>query len=157
MAAALRALAEAGKGMGLVATYEATHHGPTLSLPAFFAEIGYGAANAPPAPAVGALAEVLPRLTEDASDRIAVGAGGGHYAPHFTDLALRRRWAFGHLLSRHALEAASGSMLLSALEQTSGAGGVLFARAADAADPRWAGRVARLRDADAPRRDAGPT
>jgi D-tyrosyl-tRNA(Tyr) deacylase len=153
MAAALRSLAEAGRGIALEATYEATHHGPALSTPAFFAEIGYGNADGPPAEAVRALATVLPRLAEDPSDRIAVGAGGGHYMPHFTQLALRRRWAFGHLLPRHALNAATVGLLPNAVEKTPGAEGVLFARAADAADPRWAGQVQRLRDGEAPKRE----
>jgi len=154
MAAALRALAEVGSPIGLDATYEATHHGPRLTTPAFFAEIGFGAADGPAPEAVAALAEVLPRVVDDPADRVAVGAGGGHYVPHFTDLALRRHWAFGHLLARHALEAASPALVLDAVEQTPGAEGVLFARASDARDPRWPARVVRLRDGDAPRRAA---
>jgi len=152
MAAALRALAEEGERIGLSATYEATHHGPALETPAFFAEIGFGEAPGPPEPAVDVLARVLESLVEDPTDRVAVGAGGGHYVPHFTDLALHRRWAFGHLFSRHALERASGAIVREAVEKTPGAEGVLFARAADAADARWAGIGPRLRDGDAPRR-----
>jgi D-tyrosyl-tRNA(Tyr) deacylase len=155
MASALRALAEAGRGIALGATYEATHHGPSLTTPAFFAEIGFGSAAGPPAEAVRALAAVLSGLAEDPSDRIAVGAGGGHYVPHFTELALRRRWAFGHLLPRHALDSATAGLLLNAVENTPGAEGVLFARAADAGDPRWVGQVPRLREGDAPKREAG--
>ena len=154
MSSALRLLAEGGERIGLDATYEATHHGPSLELPAFFAEIGFGEAEGPPPAAVDVLARVLPALVEDPTDRVAVGAGGGHYVPHFTDLALRRRWAFGHLVPRHALETASRAMLEDAVEKTPGSEGVLFARAADAADPRWVGRWPRLRDGDAPRRDA---
>jgi D-tyrosyl-tRNA(Tyr) deacylase len=156
MTAGLRALAEAGARIGLEATFEATHHGPVLDTPAFFAEIGFGERSEPPSEAVRALAEVLPRLVDDPSDRIAVGAGGGHYVPHFTDLALRRRWAFGHLLARHALESASADLVLDAVEKTPGGEGVLFARAGDAADPRWAQRVRRLRDGDAPKRETAP-
>jgi D-aminoacyl-tRNA deacylase len=153
MAAALRALSEVGRPIGLEATYEATHHGPALRTPAFFAEIGFGDASTPPTDAVRALAGVLPHLVPEATDRVAVGAGGGHYVPHFTDLALRRRWAFGHLLARHVLEQATVRLMRDALENTEGAEGVLFARAADAADPRWAEAVSRLRDAEAPRRE----
>lgn len=152
MTAALRALAEAGPPHGLPATFEATHHGPELSSPAFFAEIGFGPHDAPPTGAVDALALVLADLAEDPRDRIAVGAGGGHYVPHFTDLALRRRWAFGHLLSRHALAEAEPGLLSDAIAATAGAEGVLFARAADAADPRWGPGPSRLRDAAAPER-----
>ncbi|MCI4340544.1 MAG: D-aminoacyl-tRNA deacylase [Thermoplasmata archaeon] len=157
MADALRRLSEAGGPIGLSATYEATHHGPALDAPAFFAEIGYGDAPGPSPESVRALSQVLPALAEDPLDRVAVGAGGGHYVPHFTDLAIRRRWAFGHLLSRHALEAGPPDLIREAIAKSPGADGVLFARAADAADPRWLGAGARLRDADAPRRTtSGP-
>jgi len=154
MTDALRRLSEAGGPIGLEATFEATHHGPLLESPAFFAEIGFGEAEAPSAPSVAVLARVLTELGDDPTDRIAVGVGGGHYAPHFGDLARRRRWAFGHLLSRHAIEAGSHELLRGAISATPGAEGVLFARASDAADPRWSGAAARLRDNDAPRRGA---
>ncbi len=155
MTATLRALAEAGASIGLDATFEATHHGPILEVPAYFAEIGFGDAAGPSDAALDVLARVLLEVEEDPRDRVAVGAGGGHYVPHFTDLALRRHWAFGHLLSRHALEEGADGLVTEAQQKTAGSQGVLFARAADAADPRWARPGPRLRDSDAPRR--GPT
>jgi D-tyrosyl-tRNA(Tyr) deacylase len=154
MTDALRRLAEAGASLGLSATYESTHHGPWLDRPAFFVEIGYGAAELPPAPAADVLAQVLPEITEDPADHVVVGIGGGHYVPHFTDLALRRHWAFGHLVSRHSLERTSREVLASALAATPGAEGFLFARAADADDPKVAGLAPRRRDGEAPRREA---
>ncbi len=152
MADALRRLAAAGTAAGLGATYEATHHGPYLEQPAFFVEIGYGEAPAPPPAAVGELARVLTELEEDPADRVVVGAGGGHYVPHFTDLARDRSWAFGHLLSRHALAEATPAILAAALAASPGAQGVLFARAADAEDPRLAGFGPRRRESEAPKR-----
>ncbi len=155
MTALLRALRERAAAAGLPATFEATHHGPEVALPAFFAEIGYGAAPGPSEAAVRVLAEEIPRIEPDPGDRVALGAGGGHYAPHFTDLAVRRRWAFGHLLSRHALATIDSATALAAWAATPGAEGVLFARAEDAHLPALAGLGPRLKEGDAPRRPVG--
>jgi D-tyrosyl-tRNA(Tyr) deacylase len=153
MVAALRALAEGAARCGLRTTYEATHHGPYVELPAFFAEIGFGERAAPPEAAVDLLASVLGALEPESGDRIALAVGGGHYAPHFTDLALRRRWSFGHIVSRHALEELEPDSARAAWTGTPGAEGVVFARAEDAAHPSLAGLGGRLRDRDAPRRE----
>jgi D-tyrosyl-tRNA(Tyr) deacylase len=152
MVSALRRLADAKSTTGLPATYEATHHGPWLRNPAFFAEIGFGSTNGPPPDAVPVLAQTLLELREDPEDRVAVGVGGGHYVPHFTDLALRRRWAFGHLVSRHSLETLDPTIPRHAVDQTPQCEGVLFARSADSRSAAWQGVGPRLRDQEAPRR-----
>ncbi len=152
MAAALRRLEEGRDRTGVPATYEATHHGPLLGVPAAFVEIGYASAPEPPGEAVRLLAEVLPELDPAPDDRVALAVGGGHYAPHFTELALRRRWAFGHLLSRHALDGLSAETARDAYRATGGADGVVFARAQDVDHPAFAGWALRRRDGEAPRR-----
>ncbi len=165
MAAALRALAEGAPGAGVPATYESTHHGPELGLPSFFVEIGFGERSAPSEEEVRLLARVLPALAVTPGDRVAVGVGGGHYAPRFTELALRRRWAFGHLISRHALVGLDRATAESAYARTPGAEGILYIRSEDARHPSFAGLAPRLREKEAPRRgdaegaptdDAGP-
>lgn len=158
MTDALRRLTEGASALGLPATFEATHHGPELALPSFFVEIGFGARPGPTPEAVALLARVLPELTPDPADRVAVGAGGGHYAPHFTELALERRWAFGHLLSRHALETVTAATVRAALDATPGHDGVVFARARDAELAAFESTaVRRLRDAEAPARERALT
>jgi D-tyrosyl-tRNA(Tyr) deacylase len=157
MSAALRRLADERDRVGLPATYEATHHGPELGLPAFFIEIGFGAADAPPPEAVRLLADVIPHLDPDPRDRVALAVGGGHYAPHFTDLALKRSWAFGHIVSRHALEGLDPATARAAWTATPGAEGIVFARADDARHPVWEGVGRRLREQDAPARDRPAT
>ncbi|HEY1197966.1 MAG TPA: D-aminoacyl-tRNA deacylase [Thermoplasmata archaeon] len=156
MARALRLLDEGAATLGMGATYEATHHGPAMALPSFFIEIGYGALPHPPAEAVRLLADVIPRITSGPGDRVALGVGGGHYVPHFTDLALRRSWAFGHILSRHALEELDRATAVEAYARTEGAEGVVYARAEDARHPALEGVGPRLRDQDAPPRERGP-
>lgn len=156
MAAALRSLGEGAPNIGVPATYEATHHGPAIELPAFFVEIGYDLPNAPPPEAVGLLAQVLPSLSRDPTDRVALGVGGGHYVPHFTELALRRRWAFGHLLSRHTLPDLVRSVAEAAVAATPGAEGIIYARAEDARHPALEGVAARLNEKAAPLRERAP-
>ncbi len=156
MATALRALAERGESAGLSATFEATHHGPELELPAMFVEIGYGTDPAPPPAAVRVLSEVIPHLLRGEGDRVALAVGGGHYAPHFTDLALKRRWAFGHIISRHALAGLDASLARTAFDQSKGAGGWVAARAEDAGHRALTSVGKRLRDSEAPLRGTGP-
>ncbi len=152
MAAALRALAERASSTGLAPTFEATHHGPELGLPAFFVEIGFGTEPGPSDAAISALAETIPALAPDPSDRIAVGIGGGHYAPHFTELVIRRRWAFAHIVSRHALTELTVDGARAALASSAGADGFLFARAQDAEHAAFRGWARRLRETEAPLR-----
>jgi len=161
MASALRMLDEGAEAIGLTATYESTHHGPSLRLPAFFLEIGYADLPGPPAQAVRVLREAIPHIASEPGDRIAMGVGGGHYVPHFTDLTLSRRWAFGHLISRHSLESIDRGTAERAYGLSTGAEGVVYARAQDADHPALKGLAPRLRDQDAPSRDRevrpGPT
>jgi D-tyrosyl-tRNA(Tyr) deacylase len=157
MTAALRRLAEGRDRVQLPATFEATHHGPELTLPAFFIEIGFGEADGPPTEAVRLLADVLPDLEPVSTDRVALAVGGGHYAPHFTDLALKRRWAFGHIVSKHGLEGLDAATARAAWTATPDAEGIVFSRAEDARHPVWDGIGTRLREQEAPAREPAPT
>jgi D-aminoacyl-tRNA deacylase len=153
MVDALRRLAERREEANLPVSYEATHHGPALDLPAFFVEIGYGTDAAPPEAAVRLLSEVIPEVRPAEGDRVALAVGGGHYAPRFTDLALKRRWAFGHVLSRHALTGLDASTARAALALSVGASGWLPARADDVDHPALRELGVRWRERDAPLRE----
>ncbi|MCI4351379.1 MAG: D-aminoacyl-tRNA deacylase [Thermoplasmata archaeon] len=154
MATVLRRLAEGGERIGWSASYEATHHGPSLGTPAFFAEIGFGEAEAPPEETVELLAKALVDVVADPSDRIVIGVGGGHYAPHFTELALERRAAFGHIFARHVLEDIDDATRDEARAATPGSEGIVYARSADVTD-RWQRVAPRIRDAELPSRGSG--
>ena len=154
MAAALRRWAEVGTRIGWPTSFESTHHGPSLEQPAFFVEIGAADWARPPKEAVDGLRSLLAGLESDPRDRLALGLGGGHYAPHFTDLVLERRWAFGHLLPRHALEGDALPRIEEAWRCTPGCEGLIYHRAQDAEGRPWMDRWPRLRDTDAERRDA---
>jgi D-aminoacyl-tRNA deacylase len=120
MTAALRGLRRAGQGLPYEVTFEATHHGPYLTSPTFFIEQGSTEPEWEDRGASRAIARVLLDLRPlDAP--IAIGLGGGHYVPRHTDLALRKRIAFGQLIATHALETASADLLERAVERTEGA------------------------------------
>ncbi len=155
MVALLRRLDELAAPLGMRATYEATHHGPELALPALFAEVAVREGAQPTSEEVAALASALTSAEPDGRDRVALGVGGGHYAPRFADLARSRRWSFGHLISRHALGDLAPATARAALDGTPGAAGVLFARAQDRAHPAVASLGPELRERDAERREEG--
>jgi D-aminoacyl-tRNA deacylase len=150
--AAFRRLHEIATKFDSPASFEATHHGPFLELPSFFMEIGTGDGFKPPPGLIQEFARILPTLEEDGTDRVALAIGGGHYAPHFSELAVRRRWAFGHILSRHVLTDIEPPTVQQAYDLTPGAVGLLFQRAEEARSPLFVGLGRRLKDSDAERR-----
>ena len=157
MTAVLRALIELSVPLGVPASFEATHHGPYLAQPSFFVEFG-GGPQTPIEPGQGdVIAQALDQLEEDPSDRVAVAVGGGHYAPRFSDLARRRRWAFGHILPRHALAELTAETVAEAWKGTPEAVGVLPTKAEEYDPDRWSTWGPRLREGDADARGAGPT
>jgi D-tyrosyl-tRNA(Tyr) deacylase len=158
MTGLLRLLDERSRPLTLPVTFEATHHGPTLTYPTFFAEIGGGgSSDCPSAEEAKVLAESILSFLPSEGDRTVIGAGGGHYVPHFTDLAIKRRWAFGHLLSDHALVGETSALLERAVAATPGCEGILFARTRDAERFGTGGTVRRLRENESPTRDPSPT
>jgi D-aminoacyl-tRNA deacylase len=108
MTSTLRSLYQEKKALGLKdrTTYEVTHHGPRLSSPSFFIEIGSDETRWD-VPVLGtAIARALLNQNDtdlDSSIPIAIGMGGGHYAPRFTDRAMRGKFAFGHMLPDYIL------------------------------------------------------
>ena len=155
MADALRGAEEPARAIGVPATFEATHHGPLLHQPAFFVEISNALSDADRRMVARPLADALRDLDEEPEDRVAVGVGGGHYAPHFTELVLRRRWAFGHIVPRHALESLTPDVMRQLRDGIPPPEGAVFQRASDAERPEWKAWGRRLRDPDAPPRPTG--
>ena len=86
---------------------EVDHHGPTLSRPVMFAEIGSTEAewNAPEAGR--AVAEAIVAAIGSKEDcPVQIGFGGTHYAPKFTPRIISGQNAFGHIISGYSLERA---------------------------------------------------
>jgi D-aminoacyl-tRNA deacylase len=87
-------------------TYEATHHGPRMTVPSLFVEIGSNETWYEDQ----ASGRVLAAAVHDVLDGegtcngpILVGVGGGHYVPQQTDRALAGEADFGHLVPAYAV------------------------------------------------------
>lgn len=108
MASALRELAAAREELDLSdysVCLEATHHGPTgLEVPALFVEIGSSPDRWSDPLAGEAVARAIwEAATKPSKAKRAVGFGGGHYAPKFTELVLEDvGLAVGHIVPRYA-------------------------------------------------------
>jgi D-aminoacyl-tRNA deacylase len=126
---ALRNLKELGKNMEHTVSYEATHHGPYLETPAFYIEIGSDETCWVEGEAGRIIAEAILALDSE-MDPVAVGIGGGHYAPRHTDVALKNRLCFGHIIANYALESITEEMLGRAIDKTPEAEYVYFHRKA---------------------------
>lgn len=124
-ASALRNLNDLAIDLDYKVSYEATHHGPYLETPAFYIEIGSDETcwvEEPPAKAIAqAILDIKPE-----KEPVAVGVGGGHYAPRMTDVALQCKLSFGHIIPNYALESIKEEMLKKAIHMTPDAEFVYF-------------------------------
>jgi len=99
--------------------YEATHHGPYLEIPCFFIEVGSTEKEWQDEQACRAIAETILEMEEKPFE-VAIGIGGGHYAPCFTEIALERDVAFGHIAARYATGNLTDEMLEKMVKATPG-------------------------------------
>ncbi len=100
-------------------SFEVTHHGPFLKTPTYFIEIGsdeshWGDVHA---------AEILGRAIEDVRDDggyvQAIGVGGGHYAPRFTEMVLGYKIDIGHMVPGYQLDGMDDDTILGYLRKAS--------------------------------------
>lgn len=116
--------------------FEVTHHGPYLDIPTLFLEIGSREEEwkkIEPAQVVSqSLLELLERhqYKKDLLDTtpILLGIGGGHYAPRFTDVAVEKNVAFGHMIPTYQIDvgAIDEEMFEQALNKTPNVQGIYF-------------------------------
>jgi D-aminoacyl-tRNA deacylase len=86
--------------------FEVTHHGPYLSIPSYFIEVGSTEEEWGKEKPAFVIAKSILELLElylyenDLPNNIPslVGIGGGHYAPRFTDVIFQKNVAFGHMI-----------------------------------------------------------
>jgi D-aminoacyl-tRNA deacylase len=114
--------------------FEVTHHGPYLSVPTLFVEVGSNKEeweNIEPARVVAkSVLELLESgnyeevTTKDLP--VLIGIGGGHYAPRFTDVVFEKRVAFGHMIPFYQIESGNidNEMFEKALKATPNVNGV---------------------------------
>jgi D-aminoacyl-tRNA deacylase len=127
---------EYGNNQPYSIAFEVTHHGPLLQTPSFFIEIGSDESSWVDQRAGEIIAKSIMKTidTENSDENtdfpVAVGIGGGHYAPRHSDLARKKQISMGHMIPNYALENISEKMLVKALERTPGAKNVYFHRKA---------------------------
>lgn len=103
-------------------SYEVTHHGPWLSTPSVFIEIGSGPDDWGHEGAAAVIAKSILSL-QSAEGPVVVGVGGGHYAPRFTELSISKKVAFGHIVPNYAIENIGDEDALSMIAKAAKASG----------------------------------
>ncbi len=88
-------------------TLECTHHGPLLSKPCVFIEIGsteieWGDRRAGFIIAK-TIKEAIEEFKEDEYKEVAIGIGGPHYCPNFNKLQLKSNVAFSHIIPNYVM------------------------------------------------------
>ncbi|MEA1907060.1 MAG: D-aminoacyl-tRNA deacylase [Euryarchaeota archaeon] len=128
---ALKSFLESVRDLAIGTDYgvsmESTHHGPTaLSVPSMYVEIGSGEAEWVDRDAGRIVASAIlgmcmnmsagPReLEPESAAPVAVGFGGGHYAPRQTKLIFETRITFGHNFPKYQLDSLDDGLILEAL------------------------------------------
>lgn len=103
MTSLLRQLKKDAAGLDFEVTFEVTHHGPYLETPTLFIEIGSSEATWGSIDAANAIARALQSVSV-APYPAAMGIGGGHYAPRFTEASLSKKVSMGHMLPNYAID-----------------------------------------------------
>lgn len=102
-------------------SYECTHHGPSLDVPAMFVELGSSPVQWNDLWAAKAVAQAAIEaiLGFDVRSTAAVlGIGGPHYNAKFTRMALDGELAFGHMIPKYAIGAIDVEILRQCVEKT---------------------------------------
>lgn len=108
-------------------TFEVTHHGPFLKTPTLFAEVGSTLEEWKKEKPARIVAESLLKVLNDKKYEheyektpVLIGIGGGHYAPRFTTVVLRKNVNFGHMIPSYHVNPGNidKEMLAKALQAT---------------------------------------
>ena len=102
-------------------SYECTHHGPSLNVPAMFIELG----SSPRQWKDPRAAEVVAHATMEAISGFrgtpvdtVLGIGGPHYNKKFTKMALEDEVAFGHVVPKYAVAILDSEILRQCIDRT---------------------------------------
>lgn len=106
VAAAVRKMKElSGQSLGWEVSVEVDHHGPTLSKPVLFVEIGSGENEWSNKQAGRIAAEgILAAIGAGKAESVDVGFGGSHYCPKFGPMIISGKCVLGHIISGYSLE-----------------------------------------------------
>jgi D-aminoacyl-tRNA deacylase len=124
MQTALKALVHYKETLNLFdyeVSYECTHHGPSLPVPAMFVELGSSPAQWSDAKAAEAVAHgamtAIATFTAPTSSAV-LGIGGTHYNQKFTTMALVGAATFGHMIPKYAVSNLDSDMIKQCIEKT---------------------------------------
>lgn len=120
MTNSLRMIKEIASDLEFMISFEVTHHGPYLETPCFFIEIGSDESYWGHDKAAEVIAEVIMKAEESKEESV-LCAGGGHYAPRFTDLAMDKRISISHMAANYALDALMDETIMKEMIEKSGA------------------------------------
>ena len=109
------------KDLNYKVSYECTHHGPSLDVPAMFAELGSTPKEWEDLEAAEVVAHAAIKAVENFSQqksRAILGIGGPHYNEKFTKMALESDIAFGHMIPKYAIAKIDEVILRQCVERT---------------------------------------
>lgn len=126
MQTALKAMVHYQEQYGLrnyEVSYEVTHHGPSLKIPAMFVELGsspaqWGDSVAAEAVAHSALTAIANFEAPTPSCSAVLGIGGTHYNQQFTLMALMGAATFGHMIPKYAISHIDAQIIKQCVEKT---------------------------------------
>lgn len=101
--------------------YEGTHHGPSLDVPTMFAELGGSQrqwADTKAAEVVAHAAMEAVGKFESSPAKTVLGIGGPHYNARFTNMALNKELAFGHIIPKYAVSQVNTNIIRHCVERT---------------------------------------
>jgi D-aminoacyl-tRNA deacylase len=102
-------------------SYECTHHGPSLNVPAMFVELGSSEAQWNDLRAAEAVAKsamsAIANFSTPANSAV-LGIGGTHYNQKFTHMALAGEAVFGHMIPKYAVPEVDSEMLSQCTRRT---------------------------------------
>jgi len=105
--------------LGFEVSFECTHHGPSLDVPAMFLEIGSTEKEWKDREAAETVAKAtLEAVRSREISPAAIGVGGPHYNGKFTDICLKNGVAFGHIVSKYSVQFLDELMLDQCIERT---------------------------------------
>jgi len=100
-------------------SYECTHHGPSLDVPAMFVELGSSIEQWKDLKAAEAVAHAaMAAISKDSKYQAVLGVGGLHYNERFTRIALNTPKAFGHIIAKYAIPNADAEMVKQCVQRT---------------------------------------
>lgn len=123
MSDALRKIARYNDSDMYKVSFEVTHHGPYLERPTYFIEIGSDASHWGDMHAAEILSKVICDNEPDVDHITAIGVGGGHYAPRFTEMVMGYRISIGHMVPGYQTDGMDDDTVTSYLKAASEATG----------------------------------